>query len=39
MGIIGHIGRYFLLLKDTFSRPERASIYWRRTVEEMIYLV
>lgn len=35
MGIIAHIGRYFLLLKETFSRPERASIYWRRTVEEM----
>lgn len=35
MGIIGNIGRYFLVLKETFSRPERASIYWRRTVEEM----
>ncbi len=35
MGIITHIGRYFLLLKETFSSPERLSIYWRRTLEEM----
>jgi hypothetical protein len=29
MGIIGHIGRYFmLLLKDTLSRPERVRVYW-----------
>jgi phospholipid/cholesterol/gamma-HCH transport system permease protein len=35
MGIIAHIGRYFLLLKETFSRPERLSLYWKRTVEEM----
>ena len=35
MGIIGHIGRYFHLLRETFSRPERAGIFWRRTVEEM----
>jgi phospholipid/cholesterol/gamma-HCH transport system permease protein len=35
MGIIAHVGRYFLLLKETFSRPERLSLYWKRTVEEM----
>lgn len=35
MGLITHIGRYFLLLKETFSRPERASVYWKRIVEEM----
>jgi phospholipid/cholesterol/gamma-HCH transport system permease protein len=29
------MGRYALLLKDTFSRPERLSLYWQRTVEEM----
>jgi phospholipid/cholesterol/gamma-HCH transport system permease protein len=35
MSIILHIGRYFLLMRDTLSRPERISLYWRRTVEEM----
>jgi len=35
MIIIFHIGRYFLLLGETFSRPERLSRYWKRTVEEM----
>jgi phospholipid/cholesterol/gamma-HCH transport system permease protein len=35
MTILLHIGRYFLLLRDTLSRPERMSLYWRRTVEEM----
>lgn len=35
MNLFFHIGRYFLLLKETFSRPERASLYWQRIVEEM----
>lgn len=35
MRILFHIGRYFLLLKEVFSRPERPSLYWRRTLEEM----
>ena len=35
MGIVFHIGRYFLLLRETFSHPERPSLYWKRTVEEM----
>ncbi|HOZ40868.1 MAG: ABC transporter permease [Flavobacteriales bacterium] len=35
MSIILHIGRYFMLLRDTLSRPERVSLYWKRTVEEM----
>jgi len=29
------IGRYFILMGKTFSRPERASIYRRRTLAEM----
>jgi ABC-type transporter Mla maintaining outer membrane lipid asymmetry permease subunit MlaE len=29
-----HIGRYFLLLGETFSRPERISLYWKRILEE-----
>jgi phospholipid/cholesterol/gamma-HCH transport system permease protein len=29
------IGRYFILMGKTFSRPEKASIYRRRTLTEM----
>ncbi|MBL8000900.1 MAG: ABC transporter permease [Flavobacteriales bacterium] len=35
MGILFHIGRYFLLLGETFSKPERLSLYWQRTIEEV----
>ena len=35
MNILFHIGRYFLLIRDTFGRPERLSLYWSRTLEEM----
>jgi phospholipid/cholesterol/gamma-HCH transport system permease protein len=35
MRIVYHIGHYFLLLKETFSRPERLTLYWKRTIEEM----
>ena len=29
------IGRYFILLGKVFSRPEKWSIYWRRTMNEI----
>ena len=35
MGILYQIGRYLLLLKDVFGRPERARLYLRRTLEEI----
>ncbi len=35
MQLLYHIGRYMLLLKATFSRPERLKLYWLRTIEEM----
>nr|HRP00768.1 ABC transporter permease [Flavobacteriales bacterium] len=35
MKVLFHIGRYLLLLRDTFSRPEKLKLYWKRTVEEM----
>ncbi len=35
VNILYHIGRYTLLLREIFSRPERLSIYWKRTVEEL----
>ncbi len=35
MMLLFHIGRYCHLLAEVFSKPERASIYWKRTLEEM----
>jgi phospholipid/cholesterol/gamma-HCH transport system permease protein len=35
MQLLFHIGRYFQLLGEVFSKPERTSIYWKRTLEEM----
>jgi phospholipid/cholesterol/gamma-HCH transport system permease protein len=32
------LGRYFLLLKKVFSRPEKASVYYRLTMHELVYL-
>lgn len=31
-------GRYFLLLKKVFSEPEKASVYYRQTIHELISL-
>jgi len=31
-------GQYFILLKKVFSKPEKASIYYRQTMAEMVYL-
>ncbi len=35
MQIILHIGRYFLLMKRVFSKPERFSIYFRQIIYEI----
>lgn len=35
LNLFFHIGRYFLLLGEAFSAPERLSLYWKRTVEEI----
>jgi len=32
------LGRYVLLLKKTFSRPEKFSIYYKQTMHEMVSL-
>ena len=31
-------GRYFLLLKKVFSRPEKPSVYYKQTMHELVYL-
>ncbi len=32
------LGRYFLLLRKVFSKPEKPSLYYRQTMREMVYL-
>lgn len=31
-------GQYFLLLKKVFSKPEKAGVYYRQTMHELVYL-
>ncbi len=31
-----HFGRYLLLLKSLFVRPEKLSIYWKETIRQMV---
>ncbi|MBS1636597.1 MAG: ABC transporter permease [Bacteroidetes bacterium] len=35
MTLFFHFGRYFLLIKRTFSKPEKLSVYWRQIVHEI----
>lgn len=35
MKLIGHLGKYFLMLWVVFSRPEKFRIFWRRSLEEI----
>ena len=35
MNFLFHLGRYFHLLKQVFSKPEKHSIYFKRTIKEM----
>jgi phospholipid/cholesterol/gamma-HCH transport system permease protein len=32
------LGRYFLLLKKVFSKPEKPSVYYKQTMHELVYL-
>lgn len=34
-GPIFHIGRYILMIKRCFTRPERAAMYWKETLRQM----
>lgn len=34
-GPLFHIGRYVLMIKRSFSKPERASMYWKETLVQM----
>ncbi len=35
MKLLGTIGRYFMLMGKVFSRPEKASLYYKRIISEM----
>ena len=35
---LSQLGRYFLLLKKVFSRPEKASVYYKQTMHEIVFL-
>jgi phospholipid/cholesterol/gamma-HCH transport system permease protein len=32
------MGRYFMLLKKVFSKPEKPSVYYKQTMREFVYL-
>jgi phospholipid/cholesterol/gamma-HCH transport system permease protein len=38
ISFLTQLGRYVLLLKKVFSKPEKPSIYYKQTMHEMIYL-
>ena len=35
MNPLYHIGRYYLLMKRVFSKPEKLSVYWRQILHEI----
>lgn len=35
MHLFSHVGRYFILLGQMFSRPERMAMYWKETMRQM----
>jgi len=35
---LSEVGQYFILLKKVLSKPEKASIYYKQTMSEMVYL-
>lgn len=35
MNLFFHLGRYFILIKRTFSKPQKFSVYWRQIVHEI----
>jgi len=35
MNLLYHIGRYFLLMKRVFSKPEKAGIFFRLFIREV----
>lgn len=38
MNILSNIGRYFILMKKVFSKPQNASVYYKATLKELMQL-
>lgn len=38
MKFLFHLGRYYMLVAKVFGKPEKHSVYYRRTVDEMMLL-
>ena len=38
MKFLEDLGSYFIMMGKVFSRPEKASVYYRQTMRELIYL-
>ncbi|MBX2815743.1 MAG: ABC transporter permease [Saprospiraceae bacterium] len=34
-GVFFHLGRYVMMMRQAFSRPEKFSMYWKETVRQM----
>ncbi len=35
---LSQVGRYFIMLKKVFSKPEKPSVYYKQTMHELVYL-
>ena len=39
MNLFEHIGRYFIMLKSVFSKPDRSKVFWERFFNETVTIV
>lgn len=35
MNLFYHLGRYFIMIKNMFARPEKLNMYWKETLRQM----
>ncbi len=35
---LANLGRYYLLMKKVFTRPEKVAVYYKQTIHELVYL-
>lgn len=35
---LANLGRYYLLMKKVFTKPEKAAVYYKQTIHELVYL-
>jgi phospholipid/cholesterol/gamma-HCH transport system permease protein len=39
MNLFEHIGRYFLMLRSAFAKPDRSKVFWERFFNETVLIV